>query len=119
MKAQFLRLSAAGFLLASATSFATASELQPVPRRTQVEADRLLSAAGVDAQAQPVSVRARIDPDGRVTGVDVLRSSGSRQTDRAVETVLKRVIRADPPLGLTDGAVTLNVGGPSARADAR
>ncbi len=119
MKAQFLRLSAAGFLLASATSFATASELQPVPHRTQAEADRLLSAAGLDAQTQPVSIRASIDLDGRVTGVSVLRSSGSRQTDRVIEAVLKRVIRADPPLGLTDGAVTLNVGGSSARADAR
>ncbi len=119
MKAQFLRLSAAGLLLASTTSFATAAELQPVPRRTQVEADRLLGAAGVDAHAQTVSVRARIDPDGRVTGVEVLRSSGSRQTDRVVEAVLKRVIRADPPVGLADGAVTLNVGGSSARADAR
>jgi TonB family protein len=118
MKAQFLRLSAAGFLLASATSFATASELQPVPPRAQARADRLLSAAGLDAQIQPVSVRASIDPDGRVTGVSVLRSSGSRHTDRMVETVLRRVIRADPPLGLTGGAVTLNVGAPTARADA-
>jgi TonB family protein len=119
MKAQFLKLSAAGLLLAAATSFATAAELQPVPRRTQAQADRLLSAAGVDVQAQSVSVRASIDPDGRVTGVNVLRSSGSRETDRVVEAVLKRVIRADPPLGLTDGTVTLTLAGPSDRADAR
>lgn len=114
MKAQFLKAGVAGLLLASATSFATASELQPVAPGTKAEAARLLAAAGVDAQ---VSVRARIDPEGKVTAVRVLRSSGSPRTDRTVEAVLKRVIRADPPLGLTDGAVTLNVG--AARFSAR
>ncbi len=116
MKAPFLTVVSVALTLASATSFATASEVQPVAPGTQAKADRLLSAAGVDPRAQTVSVRASIDPDGKVTGVTVLRSSGSPQTDRKVVAVLKRVIRADPPLGLTDGAVTLNVGGPSVQA---
>ena len=113
MKAPFMPSLALALTLASATSFAMASELQPTSARTQALADRLLSQAGVDAT---VSVRASIDPDGQVTGVTVLRSSGSPQTDRTVEAVLKRVIRADPPLGLSDGAVTLNLAGPAVQA---
>jgi len=109
MKAQFLKAGVAGLLLASATSFATASELQPVSPATKARAERLLAAAGVDPTAQ-VSVRAHIDPDGKVTRIRVLRSSGSLQTDQTVEAVLQQVIRADPPLGLEDGAVTLKVG---------
>jgi hypothetical protein len=40
----------------------------------------------------------------------VVRSSGSRDIDHAVATALKRIVVADPPVGLVDGAVTLNLG---------
>lgn len=119
MKADWMSLGLALLMLAAATSFAVAGELQPTPRQAQVQADRLLADAGVDATAQPVSVRARIAPDGKVTGVQVLKSSGSRTTDWAVEAVLRRVVLAHPPLGLSDGAVTLNVGYPGAVQAAR
>ena len=56
-----------------------------------------------------VSIRATVDPDGRLSGIQVMRSSGSRSVDIAAETVLRKVIAADPPLGLTDGAVVLRV----------
>ncbi len=115
MKAQFLKAGVAGLLLASATSFATASELQPVSRRT-VARGRPAARRGRRRRPGPaVSVRAAIDLDGQVTAINVLRSSGSPQTDRVIEAVLKRLIRADPPLGLSDGAVTLNVGPVDAR----
>jgi TonB family protein len=105
-----MSLGLAALVLAASFSFAMASELQPTPRPAQAEADRLLADAGIDGATQPISVRARIDPAGKVTGVNVLKSSGSRTTDWAVEAVLRRVILAHPPLGLTDGSVTLNVG---------
>jgi TonB family protein len=110
MKIRFLTLASAALWLAASTSFAVASELQPIPPGAQAEAARRLSAAGVDANTVRVSVQAGIDADGGVTKVSVLRSSGSRQTDRAVEAVLRQVVRAHPPIGLEDGTVTLNVG---------
>jgi TonB family protein len=105
-----MSLCLAGLMLAAATSFATAAELQPLPGPAKAEAQRLLTDAGVDTQGQTVTVRAAIDPDGKVTGVKVLKSSGSRRTDRIVGAVLQAVVRAYPPLGLTDGAVTMQVG---------
>lgn len=93
--------------------------MQPTPRPAQVQGDSLLADAGIEATTQPISVLARIDPDGKVTWVNVLKSSGSRTTDWAVEAVLRRVILAHPPVGLTDGSVTLNVGDPGAVQAAR
>ena len=113
MYSKLLMLGAATFCLAASTSFATASELQPVPRAAQAAADRLLRDAGLDANTSSVSVRARIDLDGRVTGTEVLHSSGAPETDRKVEAVLKRVVRAYPPIGLSNGSVTLRLGDPA------
>lgn len=113
MYSKLLMLGAATFCLAASTSFATASELQPVPRAAQAAADRLLRDAGLDANTSSVSVRARIDLDGRVTGIQVLHSSGAPETDRKVEAVLKRVVRTYPPVGLSNGSVTLRLGDPA------
>jgi TonB family protein len=103
-------LAATGLLFAASAVHAAPSELQRYADRAMARADTLLTATGVDFQTQPVSVRASVDLDGRISGVRVLRSSGSPRTDHAVEAVLRRIVRADPPLGLTNGAVTLNAG---------
>ncbi|HLZ75320.1 TonB family protein [Phenylobacterium sp.] len=115
MKAQLLMLSAAGLLLAASAApsaaLATPSQQLLMSAQVQTQVDRRLSAVGVDSASRPISVRATVAPDGHVTGVAVLQSSGAPEIDRKVATVLQRVLLANPPVGLLDGAVTLNVGG--------
>src|SRR5258708_18586274 len=110
MKAQLLMLSAAGLLFAASASHAAPPESQRYADRANAKAEALLQAAGVDSQAQAVSARASVSPDGHLTGVRVTRSSGSPDTDRAVADGLRKIVLADAPIGLLDGAVTLNVG---------
>ena len=121
MKTQAFWLSVAGlFLAAGASHAAQPSELQRYTDRAQAQAQRLLSAAGLDVRTASVSVRATVNPDGRLSGLQVIRSSGSPSVDLAAETVLRKIVAADPPLGLTDGAVVLNVSGaPLVQAKAR
>ena len=112
MKTQLLGLTAAGLLLAatSAGAITTPWQSQTYADRVQAKADALLRASGIDAQSPPVSVRARVNPDGHLAGVRVLHSSGSPEIDRTVAEVLRKVLVADAPIGLLDGAVTLNAG---------
>jgi TonB family protein len=120
MKTQLLMLSAAGLLFAASASHAALPESQIYASRANTRAEALLRAAGVDAQAQPVSVRASVSPDGHLTGVKVIRTSGSPETDRAVTEVLRKIVLTDAPIGLLNGAVTLNVGqGAVIQADGR
>ncbi len=109
MKTPIFALSAAAVLFA-ATAHATPSELAQYTDRTGPQVQVLLRAIAPHLQGRPVSVRAAVDPDGRVDAIRVLRSSGSHDADHAVEAVLRKVLRANPLLGLTDAAVTLNVG---------
>ena len=111
MNTQLLALAAAALLSAASISRAAPSELQRYTDRAEARAQVLLHASGLDFATQSVSVRATVNPDGRLGPTQVLRSSGSRADDLAVETVLRKIVMANPPLGLTDGAVTLNVGG--------
>jgi TonB family protein len=120
MKAQLLMLSAAGLLFGASASHAALPESQQYASRANARAEVLLRAAGIDDQAQPVSVRASVSPDGHVTGLRVTRTSGSPDTDRAVAEVLRKVLLSDAPVGLLNGAVTLNVGqGALIQADGR
>ena len=118
MNTRILALSAAGLLFAASASQAAVSELQHYTDKAQARAETLLRATGLDFNTQSVSVRATVGLDGRLSGLRVVRSSGSPDTDRAVETVLRKIVVADTPLGLTDGAVTLNVG-PAPIAEAK
>jgi TonB family protein len=120
MKAQLLMLSAAGLLFAGPASHAALPESQQYASRANAKAEALLRAAGIGSQAQPISVRASVSPSGHVTAVRVTRTSGSPETDRAVADVLRKVLVADAPVGLLNGAVTLNVGqGAIVQADGR
>ncbi len=109
MKTYTILMSAAGLLFAASASHAAPTELQHYADRASATARALLCATGLDFKAQSVSVRATVDPDGRMNGLGLVRSSGSRDTDLAVKAVLKKVVETDPPIGLTGGAVTLNV----------
>jgi len=71
--------------------------------------DTRLRASGLDFAGLTVSVRASVAPDGKLTGMTVVRGSGSRAADLAAERVLRKIVVTDPPLGLSDGAVTLNL----------
>jgi hypothetical protein len=110
MKAQLLMLSAAGLLFAASSSHAAPFDNQGYAARANAKAEALLRESGVDANAQAVSVRAKVSPDGHLVRLDVTRTSGSPVTDRAVANVLRKVVVADAPIGLLNGAVTLNVG---------
>jgi TonB family protein len=112
MKTQVFLLTAAALVLAAAPTWADPSETQRYADRAKTDAQSLLRATRLDLKGQSVSVRAKVDLDGHLTGMQVVRSSGSRDTDVAVETVLKKVVVKDPLFGLTDGAVTLTVVGP-------
>ena len=109
MKLHHFVAGAAAVALAAAQAQAAPSEWQGYAARAQAKADAQLRDAGVDLRGQTVSVRATVAPDGRLTGLNVVKSSGSPDTDRAVKAVLSGLIMADAPLGLIDGAVTLNV----------
>ena len=109
MNIKALLLSAAALTFAASTMRAAPAELPYYSARTQAKLHSLLRASGIDPEVKSVSVRAFVAPDGQLTGMKVIRSSGSRDTDRAVETVLRKIVVADPPIGLDDGAVTLNL----------
>ena len=109
MKTQAFLLSAAALVLAASPTWAAPSELDRYADRAKAQAERLLHATPLDLKGQSVSVRAKFDIDGRVTGLQIVRSSGSHDVDLAAETVLKKVVARDAPLGLTDGAVLMTV----------
>ena len=109
MKLNLIVLSAA-FVFAASASHATPSETERYADWARVRSEPLLRAAGVDADAPSVSVRASVSLGGKITGIQVLHSSGSPDTDAAVVAVLRKIIWSKPPSGLVDGAVTLNVG---------
>jgi TonB family protein len=112
MKASMLLLSAVGLLVAGSAAAARPADSYPqqYAERANARAASLLQVAGVDTAAATVSVRAKVSADGHVTGLQVTRSSGSADTDRAVAGVLRKILVTDAPVGLLNGAVTLNVG---------
>jgi len=103
-------LGAAGLLFAAPASHAAPSDLQRYADRAGARAQTLLAAPGLDFRAQHVSVSASVDEDGHLSSIRVVRSSGSPQTDRAVEAVLRKIVIAEALIGLTGAAVTLNAG---------
>ena len=110
MNTRLFLLSAALVTLAASAALAAPTESERYAGKAEAMAQALLSHTGVDFSNRPVSVRAKVDGDGGIRRLEVVSSSGSPEADRAAEAVLKRIVTADPPYGLTDGAVTLNVG---------
>jgi TonB family protein len=113
-----------GALLLAATTATTATAattpVQQFASRAEAQAQAKLSAAGVNLNGQTVAVRAVVDGDGRLNAVHVVRSSGSHDTDAAVETALRKLTVADAPPALVGGAITLNLGSaPTDQAAAR
>jgi hypothetical protein len=113
MRTLLLSLSAAGLLLAAAaTHAATAPEVRRFLEDGRVAADARLTKAGVALAGRTADVRAVVGSDGRLMGLHVVRSSGSLETDAAIEKALNRM-RVDGAPALLGGAqVTLSLGEP-------
>ncbi len=111
MKTPAFVLGAAALALVASASHAAPSGLQGYADRARSDAQNLLREARLDLKGRSVSVRARVDIDGRLTGVEVVRSSGSTGADLAVESILEKVVARDPLYGLSDGAVLITVKG--------
>jgi len=106
-----LLVAAAGaLLLAGSAAQATTSSVQQFAGRAEAQALVRLNAAGVDLNGHSVAVRATVDGDGHLNGVRVVRSSGSRDTDAAIEAALKKLPVADAPTALIGGAITFTLG---------
>ena len=86
------------------------TDLQQYLQRAQARAEILMQAHGIDPEAQAVAVRALVSDRGRLLGLQLLRSCGLPTIDRLVGHVLRKVILADAPVGLTGGSVTLSLG---------
>jgi hypothetical protein len=111
MKAMFLAVSAAAVLFAASASEAAAPRgaVKDFVDRAHLEAGHRLAAAGVDLKDQQVTVKATVSSDG-LRSVQVVNSSASRDTERAVEQVLKRLAVKDVPAGLVGASVTIPLG---------
>ena len=106
-----LSLTAAGFLLAAPSQAAPAPEVRQFLDHSGQKANARLVKAGVSLAGQTADVRATVGSDGRLMGLRVVRSSGSRDTDAAIEKALNRLRVEAPPALLAGAQVTLAVGG--------
>jgi len=103
-------LLASALLLAASAVQAAPSALQRFQNQAEAQASASLAAAGVDLKGQPVEIRATVGGDGRLNGPHVLRSTGSRDTDAAIEAAVKKVSVADAPPVLAGNSVVLTLG---------
>ncbi len=64
----------------------------------------------VDFNAHPAKARAYVDAEGRLIGVRVVQSAGSRDADYKVETAIKRVRLHDVPPAMIGAQINLSFG---------
>lgn len=111
MKTSFFVLGAAALLLTSGAARAAPERpLQSFLDRAEAQAQSLAVAAGCNLDAQAIQVRAYIGPEGRLKSVQVVGSSGSRDTDRAVEQSLRHLQLENVPDQLIDAKLTFFLG---------
>ena len=113
MKSHLLPFVAAAVLVA--VPAANAHAAPPVEVRAYLDeavakADARLAEAGVDLSGQSVMVRATVSSDGRLNGLSIAETTGSRDTDAAVEAALKRLRVGPAPAQLAGRGVTLTLG---------
>ena len=110
MKSRLLALVAAFVLIAPvAAQAASGSEVKEFLRSTVQRAEARVAKAGVRLTGAQVKVRAQVGVDGRLGNPYVIRSSGSKSTDVAVEAALRRMPVYAPP-SLTGRSLTLTLG---------
>lgn len=114
MKTSIVALSAAALLLASAAQ-AAPSTAQRFADETESAAEGRLAEAGVDLAGQPLTVRASVGGDRRLSSVKVVKSTGSRDLDDRAARVLRHLKLSDVPGEAVGRDITLVLGGPAAQ----
>ncbi|THD77262.1 MAG: TonB family protein [Phenylobacterium sp.] len=108
MKTQFLLLSAAALAMSATLAHARPdTQVQAFIDRVQSQADDRLADTGVKLGDRTVNVRASVDPDGRLWGVQVTRSSGSPDADDRIARALNSLRVTPTPDQLIGANVNL------------
>ena len=108
MKSLSLMLSAAALVAFGVSVQAAPRDVRNYLQRAGEAAAVQVAAAGVDV-GEGLDVQARVSSDGRLTGVRVVRSSGSLETDQKAAQALRRLRVAAPPNALVGADVTVAV----------
>lgn len=102
-------------LLALTAALAIDATVQAAPRdvrdyldRASVAAAKRVAAAGVDV-GPGLDVKGRVNADGSLSSLRVVKSTGSPETDRQAVAALKRLRVAAPPNTLLGANVTVTV----------
>lgn len=113
MRTQLFALGAAAAVLSAGLAQATPAK----PTLTQVFADRarshaeaLVNTCGVDLAREAVTVQAYVGAEGRLKSVQVIGSTGPRESDRVIEQALKDMPLDDVPPQLIDARLTFHFG---------
>ena len=101
-------LSAAALIAFAAAAQAAPRDVRNYLERAGEAAAAQVAAAGVDV-GEGLDVQARVSSDGRLTGVRVVRSSGSLETDEKATLALRRLRISAPPNSLIGVDVTVAV----------
>jgi len=118
MKTPLFMLTAAALSLVAAAAQASPREVKDFLERAQTEAEARVAAAKIALGAQGVQVSGSVSTEGRLYGVHVIGTSGSRDTDAAVEQALARLQLDGVPPVLGGAKVTLSLH-PSAMVQAQ
>lgn len=112
MKAQLVMLSAAGLLLAAAPlspALAGPADVERYVVATTAEAGERLTERSVDLSGRSLAIRGRVQAD-RLSGVRVVRSTGSAELDDQIVAALKNLRTEAAPVDLVGRELTLNLG---------
>lgn len=110
MKVQIIALGAALLLAASAHAAVQPPEVQRFLDAAHDQAAARLQAAGVVVGSEGLAIRAHVDGLGQLTSVQVVKSSGSLETDARAKAVLRNLSTPMAPAALSGREVTLSFG---------
>lgn len=108
MKALSLTLSTAALLALAMPVGATPRDVRDYLDKAGAAAARKVAGDGVDV-GPGLDLKARVNADGRLTSLRVVKSSGSLETDQKALASLKRLRVAAPPNALLGAEVTVAV----------
>ena len=108
MKVLPLMLSAAALMAFGGAAQGSTRDVRDYLQRAEDAAAARVAAAGVDV-GEGLDVKARVDADGRLTAVRVVKSTGSLEIDQQAVKALKQFRVAGPPNALLGADVTIAV----------
>lgn len=108
MKAMPLMLLAAALVASGTVAYGATRDVRDYLQRAGKAAAARVADAGIDVGGG-LDVKARVDADGRLAVVRVVKSTGSHETDQLAVAALKRVRVAGPPNALLGADVTIAV----------